>query len=316
MDKIKKALVIGGNGFIGSNLSKRLRSEGWIVTIIDIKKFPFSEDWIGDFNIIKEFSEVCKDLIDPFWFSRFHRIYQLGAEMGGAGYIFTGDNDANVMTNSAQINISLLKELAKEEYKGRVFYSSSVCIYSKEATADIADEEDAYPANPDSNYGWEKLFSERLYQTYAKNHGINVRIARFNNTYGPFSTFKGGREKSPAAICRKVVEYERDDKEIEIWGNGKQVREFVYIDDLLDAIEIIMNSDINTPINIGPSTAITIDDMVRILTDAPIKHVDGPVGLQTRLTRNKIITSLGWSPKVPIEDGLKRLYNWIKNETN
>lgn len=305
---MKKALIIGAGGFIGNHLVSKLKKEGWHVTGLDLKYPEFSTTEADNFII----ADASTYLIDSYY----ERIYQLAADMGGAGFIFTGDNDADVMQNSASINLNISKQATGR--CGVLFYSSSACVYSPEAAANRANESDAYPATPDSNYGWEKLFSERLYQAYAKNKGLNIRIARFNNTYGPLSTFKGGREKSPAAICRKVVENELYGKQIEIWGDGKQVREFVYIDDLLEAIECIMQSDIKTPINIGPETNITIDAMVRILSDATIIHIPGPIGLQVRLTSYDIIKSLGWSPKVSIEEGLKKTFEWIKlqYETN
>lgn len=296
-------LVVGGAGFIGHNLTKRLKNEGHTVTVVDIKPYPDFESSPADRYIQADASTWTLD-------QKYDRIYQLAADMGGAGFIFTGDNDANVMTNSASINLNILKQV-KDIGVGTIFYSSSACVYSREAAAQRASEESAYPASPDSNYGWEKLFSENLYLSYAKNYGINVRIARFNNTYGENSTYEGGREKSPAAIARKVWEYNYESKPIEIWGDGQQVREFVYIDDLLDAIEVIMTNDVKEPINIGPEDNITIDGLVRILTDAPITHTEGPIGLQVRLTTYDKIKALGWAPKVSIEVGMKRLYSWI-----
>lgn len=316
MDKsIKKALVIGGNGFIGFNLVKRLKSEGWYVAVIDIKettfeKSPADEILIGDASDTDNLVKIGAESFD--------RIYQLAADMGGAGFIFTGANDADVMINSASINLNVADYLNRWDFKGKLFYSSSVCAYSIEQVAQKIKEEDIYPANPDSNYGWEKIFSERLYQACAKNKGLDIRIARFNNCYGPYSTYKGGREKSPAAICRKVIEANwsaTTDCPIEIWGDGEQVREFIYIDDLLDAVELIMESDHKEPINIGPDTSNTINEMVRILAPHnPIEHIDGPVGLQVRLTDNTKIKSLGWSPKVPLEVGIKKTYLWIKEQ--
>lgn len=299
--KKPKALVVGGNGFIGHNMVKRLKSEGLHVTVVDIKKNLFEKS-PADRTFIKDAAKWKMD-------KRYDRIYQFAADMGGAGFIFTGDNDADVMSNSAAININILRQVKKIGC-GVIFYSSSVCMYSIDAVQHKVEEKDAYPANPDSNYGWEKIFSERLYQAYAKNYGVNIRIARFNNTYGPYSTFKGGREKSPAAVCRKALL----DDPIEIWGDGQQIREFVFIDDLLDAIEVIIKSDIQTPINIGPDDNITIDGLVRILTDKEIKHIPGPIGLQNRFTSNELIKSLGWSPKVSIQEGLKKTYEWIKTQ--
>ncbi len=305
---MQKALVIGGGGFIGHNLVKRLKGEGWYVVALDLHE-PYFEESVADRFIVSDAREY-----DFSEFVDFERIYQLAADMGGAGFIFTGDNDSDVMINSVGINVSVADCLTQKGFKGTLFYSSSVCAYSIEQVAQKIKEEDIYPANPDSNYGWEKIFSERLYQACAKNKGLDIRIARFNNCYGPYSTYKGGREKSPAAICRKVIEFQLEGKEIEIWGDGEQVREFIYIDDLLDAVEIIMQSDHKEPINIGPDTSNTINELVRSLTGAPIKHIDGPIGLQVRLTDNTKIKSLGWYPKISIKEGIERTYNWIKEQ--
>lgn len=301
---MKKALVIGAGGFIGTNMVTRLKKEGWNVTGLDLKLPSFSNSDADTFIL----HDASTWVLDGYY----DRIYQFAADMGGAGFIFTGDSDAEIMSNSASININILRQV-KVIGCGMIFYSSSACVYSMEVIKHKALESEAYPANPDSNYGWEKLFSEKLYESYAKNHNINVRVARFNNTYGPFGTYEGGREKSPAAICRKVIQ-----DHIVIWGDGKQIRQFVYIDDLLDAIEVIINSDIKTPINIGPDESITIDGLVRILTDKPIIHTDGPTGPQERYTGNELIKSLGWFPKIPVEVGIKSTYEWIKSqyETN
>lgn len=303
---MKKALVIGGGGFIGHNLVKRLKSEGWYVVALDLHKPYFEESNANEFILADaRFCDFPQD---------FDRIYQLAADMGGAGFVFTGDNDAEILSDSVSININLLRQL--RDHKGTIFYSSSVCMYSSEVTKYKATEEDAYPANPDSNYGWEKLYSERLYEAYAKNCGLDIRIARFNNTYGPHGVFDGGREKSPAAVCRKVIQA---NPTVEIWGDGKQIREFVYIDDLLDAIEVLMNSDVKDPTNIGPDDFITINQLVEYARqvenkDIEIKYVDGPTGLQTRITDNKKIKSLGWEPKTHIKDGVAKTYNWIKEQ--
>lgn len=303
-----KALVIGGAGFIGHNLVKRLKSEGWIVVVVDIKSKPdFEKSPADDYYQLDATNSF--EIADEF-----DRVYQLAADMGGAGFVFTGDHDAEILTNSVSINLNLLKELKRINYKGVVFYSSSVCIYSPEATAVCADETSAYPASADSNYGWEKLYSERLYQAYAKNYGLNVRIARFNNTYGPHGVFEGGREKSPAAMCRKVIQSKG---EIEIWGDGEQVREFVYIDDLLDAIEILINSQITEPTNIGPDGAVTIHELINLASEVEgktvkVNHIAGPIGLQVRRTGNKMIKSLGWGPQTSLKEGITKTYNWIK----
>jgi len=301
-----KILVLGSSGFIGSNLVKRLKGQGHYVVGADIKNPTYIEPdkfYLGD-------------LSEPgFCNSVFHypfdEVYQLAADMGGAGFIFTGDNDADVMSNSALININVAKYATKIGVK-KLFFSSSVCAYSIDQVKQRIAEEAIYPANPDSNYGWEKIFSERLYQAFARNKGLDIRIARFNNCFGPYSTWNGGREKSPAAVCRKALTQDS----IEIWGDGKQVREFVYIDDLLDAVELIMKSDSQEPINIGPDESYTIDELVRMVTDKPIKHIDGPIGLQVRLTDNTKIKSLGWSSKTSVKDGMQKLYKWIESQIN
>ena len=307
---IKKALVIGGGGFIGTNLVRRLKKEGWHVTALDLHE-PFFEESPADNFIVADARFTL-----PVSLNTYDRIYQLAADMGGAGFVFTGDNDADILSRSVAININLLQELVEWKFAGTVFYSSSVCIYSPEATAICAEESMAYPACADSNYGWEKLYSERLYEAYVRNYGLNVRIARFNNTYGPHGVYEGGREKSPAAVCRKVIQA---DDVVEIWGDGQQVREFVYIDDLLSGIETLIQSDITTPTNIGPDDAITIDELVELARqvenkDITVAHVDGPIGLQVRRTSNKGIKSLGWSPKVSTKEGITKTYNWIKGQ--
>ena len=236
----------------------------------------------------------------------------MGANMGGAGFVFTGDNDAEILTNSLSINLNVLKQAKEQDFKGTIFYSSSVCCYPDEVEGK---EADAYPANPPSNYGWEKLTSERLYLAYAKNYGINSRIARFHNTFGPYGTYEGGREKSPAAICRKV--YQAKD-EIEIWGDGKQLRPFIYIDDLLDGIEALMQSNHTTPVNLGPSEGITINELVDKICNIAgkslkKKYIDGPTGGQTRYANNDLAQKvLNWKPKRDLTEGLVKTYLWIK----
>ena len=304
MDTNLKCLVLGSSGFIGSNLVKRLKEEGHYVVGVDIKKPQY----------IQPDGFVQCDLRDPLWvkgvFNKsYDRVFCLAADMGGAGFIFSGNNDAEVLHNSALININVAKYATLAEVK-KLFYSSSVCAYSIEQVKQRIPEEAIYPANPDSNYGWEKIFSERLYQAFAKNKGLNIRIARFNNCFGPYCTWDGGREKSPAAICRKALTQDP----IEIWGDGQQVREFIYIDDLLDAIEVIMKNPYTGPVNIGPDESYTIDEMVRMVSDKEIKHIDGPIGLQIRLTDNTKIKSLGWSPKVSVKDGMDKLKSWIQEQ--
>ena len=301
-----KILVLGSSGLIGSNLVKRLKEEGHFVAGADIREPEYVRPDVfleGDLRDPK----ICEQIFDTD--AQYDRVYQLAADMGGAGFIFTGDNDAEVLHNSATINLNVAK-YATEAKVGQLFYSSSVCAYSVEQAKQRIPEEAIYPANPDSNYGWEKIFSERVYQAFAKNKGLNIRIARFNNCFGPYCTWDGGREKSPAAICRKALTQDP----IKIWGDGKQVREFIYIDDLLDAIEVIMKNPYTGPINIGPDESYKIDEMVRMVSDKEIKHIDGPIGLQVRLTDNTRIKSLGWSPKIPVKAGMIILREWIQSQ--
>lgn len=300
-----KTLVCGSSGFIGQNLVKKLKEQGHYVVGVDIREPRYIKPdkfYSLDLRHISQCVNVFRE-------TDYDRVYQLSAEMGGAGFIFSGDNDAEIMTNSALININVAC-LAHNFKVKKLFFSSSVCAYSKDQVKEKMSEESIYPANPDSNYGWEKIFSERVYQAFAKNKGLNIRIARLNNTFGPYCTWDGGREKAPAAICRKALTQDP----IEIWGDGKQIREFIYIDDLLDAIEIIMQSDHQEPINIGPDESYTIDEMVRMVSDKEIKHIPGPIGLQIRLTDNTKIKSLGWSPKVSVESGMLKLKEWIQSQ--
>lgn len=308
---MSKALVIGGNGFIGYNLVKRLKEEGWEVEVVDLKKAPFG-DSVADTEHISDACTLSHYL--GFKWNDFDRIYQLAADMGGAGFVFTGDNDADILTNSLSINLHVAKELKDANYKGKVFYSSSVCAYPDEVEGK---ESDAYPANPPSNYGWEKLISERVWLAYAKNYGLDTRIARFHNCFGPYGTYEGGREKSPAAICRKVAQAT---DEVEIWGNGEQLRPFIFIDDLLDGIEALMRSDFKEPVNLGPSEGITINQMVDIVAEIAgkeitKKYIEGPTGGQTRNANNDLAREkLGWEPKRDLKESLAITYAWIKSE--
>lgn len=312
---MKRALVCGGGGFIGSHLVRRLKEKGYHVTVADLKKPEYWES-VAD--------EYCLgDLRDPafceslFSKGRFNEIYQLAADMGGAGFVFTGDNDADILTNSAAINRNILLQ-AREKGCDTLFYSSSVCCYP----ADVEGKEsDAYPANPPSDYGWEKLFSERMYLAHARNYGLNVRIARFHNTYGPYGTYKGGREKAPAAMCRKVAEV-ADGGVIEVWGDGKQQRPFIYIDDLLDGIDALVASDFSNPVNLGPSSLVTIDELVQTVAkiagkQVTITHVAGPTGEQHRHVNNQLAQEkLGWTAKISLIDGLKKTYPWIAEQVH
>ncbi len=258
----------------------------------------------------------------------FSQIYQLAADMGGAGYIFSGTNDASVMHNSAQINLNVLEALAQHSSYGNsgrtlIFYSSSACIYPEEKQSNSLNpglkESDAYPANPDSAYGWEKLFSENLYDAYRRNHGLQVRIARFHNIFGPQGTWFGGREKAPAAICRKVLEASNPG-EVEIWGDGKQTRSFLYIDECIDAVLRLMESSHSSPINIGSEELVSIDDLVYLASSfeskqISIRHVDGPTGVRGRNSNNSLVRSvLDWNYSMKLEEGLRRTYFWIKNQ--
>ena len=307
---IKRALVIGAGGFIGHNLVRRLKKEGWYVVGLDLK-YPLYEKTEADEFIDADIRFVDRTAIG--W-NRFDRIYQLAADMGGAGFVFTGDNDADILTNSLGINIRVLSELKEANYKGTIFYSSSVCVYPDNVEGK---ESDAWPANPPSNYGVEKLTSERLYLSYAKNFGIDVRLARFHNCFGPMGTYEGGREKSPAAFCRKVF---TADKEIEIWGNGEQLRPFIFIEDLLDGIEALMQSDYKEPINLGPSEGITINKMVDLICEIAHKwlikkYVPGPTGGQVRNANNDLAKRvLKWQPKRDLKEALAITYIWIKSE--
>lgn len=299
-------LITGQAGLIGQNLTKRLRDEGHYVVGVDIKlpKHIHPQGFI-----VADLTDpaACRDVF--LQCAGFDRVYALAAWMGGAGVIFTGNDDSEIMHDSVMINANTAHYATLAGVK-QIFFSSSVCAYSIEQVKQRIAEESIYPANPDSNYGWEKIFSERLYQAYAKNKGLNIRIARFNNCFGPYCTWDGGREKSPAAICRKALTQDP----IEIWGDGQQVREFIYVDDLLDAVEVIMQSEYTGPINIGPDESYKIDEMVRMVSDKEIKHIPGPIGLQVRLTDNTRIKALGWSPKVSVPEGMKRLKAWIETQ--
>ena len=299
---IGRALVCGAGGFIGHNLVKRLKSEGWYVEGIDLH-IPEFEPVATNLFRVRE--DLAKYVID----TDFDRIYQLAADMGGAGFVFTGDNDADILTNSLSINLNLLKQL--KNFKGTIFFSSSACVYPAGVEGK---ESDAYPADPPSDYGWEKLTSERLFQAYARNYGLDIKIARFHNTYGPNGVFEGGREKAPAAICRKVL---RATNQIEIWGDGQQVRPFLYIDDLLDGIEALMSSNLTKPINLGPKQGVTINEMVDLVCSIAGKqlkkvYIDGPTGERVRNSFHD--NRLGWTPKVSLKDGLTTTYEWIKTQ--
>ncbi|MGC9976157.1 MAG: NAD-dependent epimerase/dehydratase family protein [Syntrophales bacterium] len=315
----KSALVCGAGGFIGSHLSTRLKSEGYWVRGVDLKYPEFSETTADDFIIgdLRD-HDICRYVIDR----RFDEVYQLAADMGGAGYIFTGEHDADVMHNSGTINLNMLDACHKRNIR-KMFYSSSACIYPAYNQTDPdnpkCSEDSAYPAQPDSEYGWEKLFSERLYLSYMRNHGIQVRIARFHNIFGPEGTWDGGKEKAPAAMSRKVA-VAPDGGEIEIWGDGKQTRSFLYIDECLDGVRRLMNSDFTGPVNIGSEEMVSINKLAEIVMDIAgkklsIKHIDGPLGVRGRNSDNNLIFKrLGWKPSRSLREGLSTTYEWIREQ--
>jgi GDP-D-mannose 3', 5'-epimerase len=318
--KNKSALVCGAGGFIGSHLVKKLKKEGFWVRGVDLKYPEFSKTGADDF-VIGDLRDpnVCKSILDQ----QFDEVFQLAADMGGAGYIFTGDHDADVMHNSATINLNMLHFGEKAKIK-KIFYSSSACIYPEynqmEPDNPKCNEESAYPAAPDSEYGWEKLFSERLYLSYRRNYGMQVRIARFHNIFGPEGTWDGGKEKAPAALCRKIANT-KDGNEIEIWGDGKQTRSFLYIDECLDGVRRLMDSEsFYGPVNIGSEEMVTINHLAEIIMGIAnkniiIKHIDGPLGVRGRNSDNKLIKEkLNWAPSLPLKEGLTKTYVWIAEQ--
>jgi len=322
---MKKALILGAGGFIGSHMVNRLKSEDYYVVGVDIKHPEFSETkadkfYICDLTNKLKFNEIIANE------EKFNEIYQYAADMGGAGFIFTGENDAKIMHSSISINLNLLS-IIEDNYKNfdevKIFYSSSACIYPQQIQEKSSNpglkEDDAYPADPDSEYGWEKLFSERLYLSFNKNFGLDIRIARFHNVYGPEGTWDGGKEKAPAAVCRKIAQAKKID-EIEIWGDGKQTRSFLYIDDCIEATRRLMNSSFTKPINIGSEEMVSINQLVNIVSDTAnknitIKHIDGPLGVRGRNSNNELIRSvLGWDFTYSLSEGIKKTYDWIESQ--
>lgn len=313
---MKTALVCGAGGFIGSHLVKTLKSDGFWVRGVDLK-FPEYDQTDADDFLIADLRDPinCKGIVDR----RFDEVYQLAADMGGAGYIFTGLHDADIMRNSATINLYML-EACKNRNIRRVFYSSSACMYPKHNQVDpkapVTREDSAYPANPDSEYGWEKLFSERLYLAYGHNYGIQPRIARYHNIFGPYGCWDGGREKAPAAMCRKVAEAEEGDA-IEMWGDGEQTRSFMYIDECVKATLALMRSDFTGPVNIGSEEMVSINNLAYMTMEIAnkslrINHIPGPTGVRGRNSHNDLFEAkLGWRPSMRLFDGLKITYAWV-----
>jgi len=312
---VKRLLVNGAGGFIGGHLVKRLKAEGHWVRAVDMKRHEFCESSADEFmQADLRDPEVVKAAVQDI-----DEVYQLAADMGGAGYIFTGEHDAQVMHNSATINLNTLEFGVKAGVR-KFFYSSSACIYPEYNQLDPENprcsEESAYPAAPDSEYGWEKLFSERLYLSYMRNHGVQVRVARFHNIFGVEGTWCGGREKSPAALCRKIAEASNGG-DIEIWGDGKQTRSFLYVDECIEGIRRLMESDFTGPVNIGSEEMVTINRLAEIIAGVAgkqigIRHVQGPLGVRGRNSDNLLIREkLGWEPSRPLQEGLAKTYTWI-----
>ncbi len=312
-----KILVCGAGGFIGSHLVSSLKLRGYYVIGADLKYPEYSDTDADEFHIV--------DLRDPHNIEKLiapdiYEIYQLAADMGGAGYIFTGDNDADIMHNSAIINLNIAHEMVKKGIK-RIFYSSSACMYPSHNQEDpdnpLCSEESAYPANPDSEYGWEKLFSERVFMAFSRNYGFRSRIARFHNIFGPLGSWNNGKEKAPAALCRKIV---LSNGTVDVWGPGTQTRSFLFIDECIDGIHRIMASDCEEPLNLGSERMISINELALLIAklvgkDISINNIPGPVGVMGRNSHNKLIeTAIGWRPSEDLETGIIKTYKWIEQE--
>ena len=312
----KKALVCGAGGFIGSHMVKKLKLEGYWVRGADVKEPDFSGTEADEF-LTGDLTDqsFCKEVTNI----EFDEIYQFAADMGGAGYIFTGEHDADVMNNSATINLNILRNV--KDYKPKIFFSSSACMYPEHNQLDPntpdCREDTAYPANPDSEYGWEKLFSERLYLSYHRNYNVPVRIARYHNIFGPEGTWTGGREKAPAAICRKVAELPQEGGTIEVWGDGLQTRSFLFVDECVEATYRLVQSDFTGPVNIGSEEMVSINGLVDIAAKAADKkvekkHIEGPLGVRGRNSNNDLIKEkLDWNYTMTLEEGIKKTYDWI-----
>ena len=339
----KTALVLGAGGFIGSHMVRRLRSEGYWVRGVDLKYPEFSETEAHEFvqgdlrdvDFVRRCLEFKGDRGNfynsvPYQYIKpFDEIYQFAADMGGAGFVFTGENDADIMHNSVSINLNVLEEQRKlnercEKNDTKIFYSGSACMYPEHNQLDPDNpdcrESSAYPANPDSEYGWEKLFSERLYFAYNRNYQIPVRVARYHNIFGPEGTWDGGREKAPAAICRKVAYLPDAGGAIEVWGDGEQTRSFLYVDECIEATRRLMDSDFMGPVNIGSEEMVTINELVNTAArvsgkDVQKIHIDGPLGVRGRNSNNDLVREhLGWDYSQTLEEGIRKTYNWIQEQ--
>lgn len=314
--QMKEVLVCGAGGFIGNHLVERLKREGCFVRGLDLKAPSFSDSAADEFLFadLRDFG-MCRTVM----YQRYDEIYQLAADMGGAGYLFSGENNANVLRNSALINLNVL-EAARLSRSRRVFFSSSACMYPEtiqdNPQSSALKESDAYPAQPDSEYGWEKLFSERLYLAYARNYNMEPRIARFHNIFGPKGTWGGGKEKASAAMCRKVAET-ADGGEIEVWGDGEQSRTFLYIDECIEGVLRLMRSNVSNPLNIGSDERVTINQLAEMAIEISgkklsIRHVPGPQGVRGRCSDNTLLhASLGWKPSQPLRVGMEKTYAWV-----
>ena len=315
---MKRVLVNGAGGFIGGHMVKRLKAEGYWVRAVDIKRHEFAIPPADEFIV----GDLCDQRLVADVVDGIDEIYQFAADMGGAGYIFTGEHDADVMHNSATINLNTLHFGVKAGVR-KFFYSSSACMYPEYNQLDPLNpkcsEDSAYPAAPDSEYGWEKLFSERLYLSYMRNYRVAVRIARFHNIFGPEGTWSGGKEKAPAAMCRKVAEA-TDGGEIEIWGDGMQTRSFLYIDECIEGVRRLMESEFTGPVNIGSEEMVTINQLAEMVMEIggkklAIKHIAGPLGVRGRNSDNRLIwEKLGWKPTRPLREGLEKTYRWIQEQ--
>jgi nucleoside-diphosphate-sugar epimerase len=316
---MKKVLVLGAGGFIGSHLVNSLKSKDYYVIGADLKYPEFQKSQADVFHLVDLRDSQA---VDNFITNDIFEIYQLAADMGGAGYIFTGINDANIMMNNISINVNVINAMLKKSIK-RIFFSSSACIYPEYNQMDPSnpncEESSAYPANPDSEYGWEKLFSERLFLSQAKNNNFDIRIARFHNIFGPYGVWNNGKEKAPAAICRKVA---LSDGVVDVWGSGTQTRSFLYISDCIEGIHRLMESGHTYPTNIGSDRMLSIDELTLLIANIAgkgikINHIDGPTGVNGRSSCNKLINQqLGWAPNDNLNYGLEQTYNWIVSEIN